>query len=45
MKREIIDQLCTDFERLVQVEQEAGVEFWLAQELQGVLGYDRGKTS
>jgi DNA-damage-inducible protein D len=41
MKREIIDQLCTDFERLVQVEQQTGVEFWLARDLQNVLGYDR----
>jgi len=41
MKREIIDQLCTDFERLVHVEEDTGVEFWLARELQVVLGYDR----
>jgi DNA-damage-inducible protein D len=41
MKREIIDRLCTDFERLVHVEEDTGVEFWLARELQIVLGYDR----
>jgi len=41
MKREIINQLCTDFERLVHVEQDKGVEFWLASDLQGVLGYDK----
>lgn len=31
MKREIIDQLCNDFERLVHVEQDKDVEFWLAR--------------
>ncbi len=41
MKRENINQLCGDFERLIQVEQETGVEFWMARALQGVLGYDR----
>jgi DNA-damage-inducible protein D len=41
MKRETIDQLCADFERLVQVEQDTGVEFWLARDLQTVLGYDK----
>jgi DNA-damage-inducible protein D len=41
MKREIINQLCADFEHLVQVEQETGVEFWMARDLQTVLGYDR----
>jgi len=41
MKRETIDQLCGEFERLVHVEQETGLEFWLARELQGVLGYDK----
>ena len=41
MKRELIDQLCGEFERLVHVEQDTGLEFWLARELQGALGYDR----
>ncbi len=41
MKRETIDQLCGEFERLVHIEQETGLEFWLARELQGVLGYDK----
>jgi DNA-damage-inducible protein D len=41
MKRETIDQLCGEFERLVHVEDETGLEFWLARELQGVLGYDK----
>ena len=41
MKRETIEQLCTEFERLVHAEDETGLEFWLARELQGVLGYDK----
>ncbi|MBC7783832.1 MAG: DNA damage-inducible protein D [Burkholderiales bacterium] len=41
MKRETIDQLCGHFERLVQVEQLTGIEFWLARDLQEVLGYDK----
>jgi len=39
MKRETIQQLCNEFERLVHVEDDTGLEFWLARELQGVLGY------
>lgn len=41
MKRERILQLHAAFENLVKVEQETGLEFWLARELQGVLGYDK----
>jgi DNA-damage-inducible protein D len=41
MKRETIQQLCAEFERLVHVEEDTGLEFWLGRELQGVLGYDR----
>lgn len=44
MKREMIDQLCGEFERLVHVEQETGLEFWLARELQGVLGYSEWRN-
>lgn len=40
MKRELIERLHGSFEQLVHVEEEAGVEFWLARDLQGVLGYD-----
>jgi DNA-damage-inducible protein D len=41
MKRETIVQLHAAFEALVKIEQETGLEFWLARELQIVLGYDR----
>ena len=41
MKRELIQQLHGSFEQLVHVEQDTGVEFWLARDLQGVLGYDK----
>lgn len=40
MKKELIVQLHASFEELVHVEEEAGVEFWLARDLQEVLGYD-----
>ncbi len=41
MKRETVVKLFTDFEQLRKVEQESGIEFWLARELQSVLGYDK----
>jgi DNA-damage-inducible protein D len=41
MKKELIVQLHASFEELAHVEEEAGVEFWLARDLQKVLGYDR----
>ena len=41
MKKSVISTLLVELERLVQVEQESGVEFWLARDLQGVLGYLR----
>ena len=41
MKRELIEQLHGSFEQLVHVEQDTGVEFWLARDLQSILGYDR----
>ena len=41
MKRETIDHLCGEFERIVHIEQGTGLEFWLARELQEVLGYDK----
>ena len=41
VKRELIHRLHGSFEQLVHVEQQTGVEFWLARDLQGVLGYDR----
>ena len=41
MKRELIVQLHASFEQLVHSEEESGVEFWLARDLQRALGYDR----
>ncbi|MEA3545999.1 MAG: hypothetical protein U9R69_12385 [Thermodesulfobacteriota bacterium] len=38
MKKEIIKKLHSDFEQIVQIE-EAGMEFWLARDLQKLLGY------
>ncbi len=41
MKQELIAQLHGSFEQLVQTEQESGTEFWLARDLQPLLGYLR----
>lgn len=41
MKKELIIQLHASFEQLVHVEEESGIEFWLARDMQTVLGYDR----
>ena len=41
MKQELIAQLHASFEQLVQTEQESGTEFWLARDLQPLLGYLR----
>ncbi len=41
MNRETVEKLFLDFERLRRVEEERGIEFWLARELQTVLGYDK----
>ena len=40
MKKETIIQLHGNFEQMVRIEQDTGVEFWLARDLQGLLGYD-----
>jgi hypothetical protein len=40
MKQELIAQLHASFEQLVQVEEETKVEFWLARDLQRVVGYE-----
>jgi len=40
MKKEIIIQLHAGFEQMLHVEQDTGVEFWLARDLQAMLGYD-----
>lgn len=39
MKKELIEQLHVGFERSVCVEEETGVEFWLARDLRNLLGY------
>jgi len=39
MKKEMIERLHRSFEELVHVEEESGVEFWLARDLQQILGY------
>jgi DNA-damage-inducible protein D len=39
MKKDIIVKLHSKFEELVHTEQDTGVEFWLARELQEILGY------
>ncbi len=41
MKKEIIVRLHSDFEELIQREEDSGVEFWFARDLQKVLGYAR----
>lgn len=41
MKRETINQLHGEFERLVRIEESRGIEFWLARDLQPLLGYDK----
>ena len=44
MKRETIVELHAGFERLVHVEEDSGVEFWLARDLQGMLDYRRWES-
>ena len=39
MKQELIAQIHARFEQLVRIEEETKVEFWLARDLQRVLGY------
>ena len=41
MKKEVIVQLHVKFEHLLHREEDRGIEFWLARDLQKVLGYDR----
>ncbi|HUT12053.1 MAG TPA: DNA damage-inducible protein D [Thermoguttaceae bacterium] len=41
MKKELIVELHRNLERLVHIEEESGVEFWLARDLQQVLGYSK----
>jgi DNA-damage-inducible protein D len=44
MKKELIVQLHASFEQLVHTEEESGVEFWLARDLQDVLGYQTWRS-
>lgn len=44
MKKELLVQLHKSFEEMVHVEQETGVEFWLARDLQEVLGYQTWRS-
>jgi len=39
MKKSVISTLLAELEQLVQIEEESGVEFWLARDLQPMLGY------
>ena len=41
MKQELIAELHQSFEQLVRSEQDSGTEFWLARDLQPLLGYSR----
>ncbi len=41
MKKETIVELHAGFERLVHIEEDSGVEFWLARDLQGMLDYSK----
>ncbi|MDA0834903.1 MAG: DNA damage-inducible protein D [Planctomycetota bacterium] len=41
MKPSVIAQLHKDFEALVKIEEESGIEFWLARNLQEILGYTK----
>ncbi len=41
MKKEIVVKLHSDFENMMQTEEEDGAEFWLARDLQKLLGYAR----
>ena len=40
MKQELIAKLHTDFESICHQEEEIGIEFWFARELQPLLGYN-----
>ncbi len=41
MKRDVIVRLHGKFEEIVRMWPETGIEFWLARDLQEVLGYAR----
>lgn len=44
MEKELIVQLHSSFEQLVHTEEESGIEFWLARDLQKILGYQTWRS-
>ncbi len=44
MEKEIIVKLHKDFERSVYKDEDSGLEFWLARELQNLLGYSQWRS-
>jgi DNA-damage-inducible protein D len=44
VKKELIVELHASFEKMMHVEEETGVEFWLARDLQEVLGYQTWRS-
>ena len=44
MKKELVVQLHASFEQLSHKEEESGIEFWLARDLQEVLGYQTWRS-
>jgi DNA-damage-inducible protein D len=44
VKTQLVAQLHASFERMMHVEQETGVEFWLARDLQEALGYQTWRS-
>jgi DNA-damage-inducible protein D len=44
MEKELIVRLHKDFEKSIYKDSEAGLEFWLARELQGLLDYDEWRN-
>lgn len=44
MKQELIVQLHADFEAICHQDEEVGTEFWLARELQPLLGYSHWRN-
>jgi len=41
MKSSLVAQLHSNFEALIQIEDDTGIEFWMARDLQDILGYAR----
>lgn len=44
MKKEVIERLHAQFEQIAQQDPSTGIEFWLARELQTLLGYRQWRT-